>query len=96
MQLPEIAAQHIAYWTWGLTVGRRKEKKKLWLPASIEWKAKFYTRLLVHGCCHAAAVETDVKNPEETVSIGEAYRQLWEVVKLPAVRRFAVVLVTFR
>ncbi|DBB18433.1 TPA: hypothetical protein ACH3X3_000077 [Trebouxia sp. C0006] len=42
------------------------------------------------------AVETDVKNPEETVSIGEAYRQLWEVVKLPAVRRFAVVLVTFR
>lgn len=34
--------------------------------------------------------------PEESVSIGEAYRQLWEVVKLPAVRRFAVVLVTFR
>ncbi len=49
-----------------------------------------------HGCYYAAAVETDVKNPEETVSIAEAYRQLWEVVKLPAVRRFAVVLVTFR
>lgn len=43
-----------------------------------------------------AAVEADLRNPEETVSIGEAYRQLWEVVKLPAVRRFAVVLVTFR
>jgi len=50
----------------------------------------------LHVCYCAAAVETDVKNPEETVSIREAYRQLWEVVKLPAVRRFAVVLVTFR
>ena len=47
-------------------------------------------------CYFAAAVEANVKNLEETVSIREAYRQLWEVVKLPAVRRFAVVLVTFR
>jgi len=43
-----------------------------------------------------AAVESDLRKAEETVSIGEAYKQLWEVVKLPAVRRFAVVLVTFR
>ena len=43
-----------------------------------------------------AAVEGDAKSPEESGSISEAYTQLWEVIRLPAVKRFAVVLVTFR
>ena len=42
------------------------------------------------------AVEGDVKSPEESGSIVDAYKQLWQVVKLPAVKRFALVLVTFR
>lgn len=42
------------------------------------------------------AVEGDVKSPEESGNIMDAYRQLWQVVKLPAVKRFAFVLVTFR
>lgn len=42
------------------------------------------------------AVEGDAKCPEESGSISEAYTQLWEVIRLPAVKRFAVVLVTFR
>ena len=42
------------------------------------------------------AVEGDVKSPEESGNIMDAYRQLWEVIKLPAVKRFAIVLLTFR
>ena len=45
-------------------------------------------------CCYA--VEGDVDSPEESGNITDAYKQLWQVVKLPAVKRFALVLVTFR
>lgn len=38
----------------------------------------------------------DTKNPQEDVQIGEAYRQLWQVMKLPAMQKFALVLLTFR
>lgn len=47
-----------------------------------------------HVLC--AAADIDVKNPQEDMHIGEAYRQLWQVVKLPAVQKFALVLLTFR
>ena len=51
---------------------------------------------LVPTHCASAAAEGDAKTPEESGSISEAYTQLWQVIRLPAVKRFAVVLVTFR
>ena len=43
-----------------------------------------------------AAADVDSKSPQEEVRLGEAYQQLWQVMKLPAVQKFALVLVTFR
>lgn len=59
------------------------------------------TRLSIGAACldfvllHVA-VEMDAKNPQEEGNIGEAYRQLWQVMKLPAMQKFALVLLTFR
>lgn len=49
-----------------------------------------------HFSAGGGAVEGDVKSPEESGNIIDAYKQLWQVIKLPAVRRFALVLITFR
>lgn len=58
------------------------------------------TTTLIALCKHETnfqpAVEGDVKSPEESGNIIDAYKQLWQVIKLPAVRRFALVLITFR
>ena len=33
---------------------------------------------------------------EKVLSVREAYAQLWRVIKLPAVRRLSIILLTFR
>ena len=57
------------------------------------------TSLLLHCTWLAADCDGDDEEgapAEKELSLGEAYEQLWRVVRLPSVRHFAVLLLTFR